>query len=69
MTTFTSIVSLFLFVRRPSIAMHLPPTTVRLIKGTMHMSFLQVALGISTLIYLVPIHLAATHQADRKSVV
>ena len=29
----------------------------------MHMAFLQVALGISTLVYLVPIHLAATHQA------
>jgi len=27
------------------------------------MSLLQVALGISTLLYLVPTHLAATHQA------
>ena len=27
------------------------------------MSILQVALGISTLLYLVPTHLAATHQA------
>ncbi|KAK4047253.1 Cytochrome c oxidase assembly protein cox15 [Microbotryomycetes sp. JL201] len=63
MTTFTSIVSLFLFARRPHIRSALPPTTFRLIKGTMHMSFLQVALGISTLLYMVPIHLAATHQA------
>ncbi|KAM0752812.1 COX15-CtaA-domain-containing protein [Meredithblackwellia eburnea MCA 4105] len=63
MTTFASIVSLFLFVRRPSVRSQLPPTTLRLIKGTMHMSILQVALGISTLVYLVPIHLAATHQA------
>ncbi|KDE09313.1 hypothetical protein MVLG_00629 [Microbotryum lychnidis-dioicae p1A1 Lamole] len=62
-TTFTAIVSLFLYARRPSIRPHLPPTTLRLIKGTMHLSILQVALGISTLIYLVPIHLAATHQA------
>ncbi|KAM0791622.1 hypothetical protein ACM66B_006061 [Microbotryomycetes sp. NB124-2] len=63
MTTFTSIVSLFLYARRPHIRSALPPTTFRLIKGTMHMSFLQVALGISTLLYMVPIHLAATHQA------
>ncbi|BGP55631.1 Cytochrome c oxidase assembly protein cox15 [Rhodotorula sphaerocarpa] len=62
-TTFASIVSLFLYARRPHIRAQLPPTTYRLIKGTMHMSFLQVALGISTLLYLVPIHLAATHQA------
>ncbi|KAK4704975.1 heme a synthase, partial [Phenoliferia sp. Uapishka_3] len=63
MTTFASIVSLFLYVRRPSIKPHLPPHTFRLIKATMHMSFLQVALGISTLIYLVPIPLASAHQA------
>lgn len=62
-TTFLSIVSLFLYVRRPGVKAALPPTTYRLIKGSMHMSFLQVALGISTLVYLVPIHLAATHQA------
>lgn len=63
MTTFTSILTLFLITRRPHIRKHLPPTSLRLIKGTLHMSLLQVALGISTLIYLVPIHLAATHQA------
>lgn len=63
MTTFTSIVTLFLYARRPSVAMHLPPTTLRLIKGTLHMSVLQVALGISTLVYLVPIPLASAHQA------
>lgn len=63
MTTFTSILTLFLYVRRPSVRPHIPPTSFRLIKGTLHMSLLQVALGISTLIYLVPIHLAATHQA------
>ncbi|GAA5984163.1 hypothetical protein JCM10908_006077 [Rhodotorula pacifica] len=62
-TTFASIVSLFLYARRPHIRSQLPPTTYRLIKGTLHMSLLQIALGISTLLYLVPIHLAATHQA------
>lgn len=62
-TAFASIVSLFFYVRRPSVKPHLPPATFRLIKGTMHMSVVQVLLGISTLIYLVPTHLAATHQA------
>lgn len=55
--------SLWLYVRRPTVAMHLPPTTLRLIRGTFHMSLLQVSLGISTLIYLVPIPLASAHQA------
>lgn len=55
--------SLFLYARRPHIRSALPPTAFRLIKGSMHMAFLQVALGISTLVYMVPIHLAATHQA------
>ncbi|GAA5865637.1 hypothetical protein JCM1840_003199 [Sporobolomyces johnsonii] len=62
-TTFLSVVSLFLYARRPHIRSQLPPTTFRLIKGSLHMSVLQVALGISTLLYLVPTHLAATHQA------
>ncbi|GAA5983605.1 hypothetical protein JCM11641_007297 [Rhodosporidiobolus odoratus] len=62
-TTFISVVSLFLYARRPHIKAQLPPTSYRLIKGSMHMAVLQVALGISTLLYLVPTHLAATHQA------
>ncbi|GAA5840179.1 hypothetical protein JCM9279_002302 [Rhodotorula babjevae] len=62
-TTFLSVVSLFAFARRPHIRAQLPPTTYRLIKASLHMSLLQVALGISTLLYLVPTHLAATHQA------
>lgn len=43
--------------------MHIPANALRAIKGTMHMAILQVALGISTLVYLVPIPLAAAHQA------
>ncbi|GAA5850496.1 hypothetical protein JCM8547_001893 [Rhodosporidiobolus lusitaniae] len=62
-TTFISVVSLFLYARRPHIKAQLPPTSYRLIKGSMHMAVLQLALGISTLLYLVPTHLAATHQA------
>jgi cytochrome c oxidase assembly protein subunit 15 len=63
MTTFTAIVALFLFTRRPVIAATLPPMTLKLIQGTFAMSLVQVSLGISTLIYLVPIPLAAAHQA------
>ncbi|GAA6003828.1 Cox15p [Rhodotorula paludigena] len=62
-TTFLSVVTLFAYARRPHIRAQLPPTTYRLIKASLHMSVLQVALGISTLLYLVPTHLAATHQA------
>ncbi|GAA5886061.1 hypothetical protein JCM6882_004249 [Rhodosporidiobolus microsporus] len=62
-TTFTSILTLFLWARRPSVKPHLSPTTYRLIKGSLHMATLQAVLGITTLLYLVPTHLAATHQA------
>lgn len=31
--------------------------------GVLHLAILQVALGIGTLVYIVPTHLAATHQA------
>jgi len=62
-TTFTAILALAAYVRRPSVAAHVPKTTLRWIKSTMHMAFLQVALGISTLVYLVPVPLAAAHQA------
>lgn len=55
--------TLFAVTRRPAIRSQLPPLTNRLIKASLHMSLLQVALGISTLLYLVPTHLAATHQA------
>lgn len=62
MTTFACIIGAFMYARRPAMAASVPPAAIRLAKGTMHMSVLQVALGISTLIYLVPPHLAATHQ-------
>ena len=62
-TTFTAILSLFLYARRPNIAMHIPKHTLQWLKRTTQMAFLQVALGISTLVYLVPVPLAAAHQA------
>lgn len=62
-TTFTAILGLAAYARRPSIAAHVPKTTLRWLKSTVHMAILQVALGISTLVYLVPTPLAAAHQA------
>ncbi|CAN3357571.1 heme A synthase Cox15p [Diutina catenulata] len=40
-----------------------PPSALRAMHGMMGLATLQVALGISTLIYLVPISLASAHQA------
>jgi heme a synthase len=45
-------------MRRP-----LPPTVKKGMHTVMGLAVLQVALGISTLVYLVPTHVAASHQA------
>jgi heme a synthase len=62
--TFTAICALF-FIPRFShkLKTTLPKDSWRALTGTMHMANLQVILGISTLIYLVPTWLAASHQA------
>jgi heme a synthase len=58
-TTFTLITLAWIYaIRRP-----LPKPIKRGMHTVMGFATLQVALGISTLIYLVPTHLAATHQA------
>lgn len=44
-------------------ALALPSDAMRSMKGVVHLVALQVTLGITTLLYLVPVHLAATHQA------
>ncbi len=64
MTTFTTIVSLFAYSRfgkRVSAAM--PHAGKKGMMGVVHLVMLQVALGISTLIYCVPTPLASMHQA------
>ncbi|KAH8816030.1 cytochrome c oxidase assembly protein-like protein cox15 [Xylogone sp. PMI_703] len=64
MTTFTSIVALTAYSRYSSkVAAALPKAGKRGMTGVLHLATMQVLLGISTLIYLVPTHLAATHQA------
>ena len=58
-TTFTLTSLAWIYaIRRP-----LPKPIKRGMQSVMGFAVLQVALGISTLIYLVPTHLAATHQA------
>ena len=63
-TTFTSIMGLWAYTRfSPTLKKLLPRTAKRGVHGVVGFVFLQVALGISTLIYLVPIPLASAHQA------
>lgn len=62
-STFVSIVSLFIYARTRRVKPILPANAMRGSTGLLHMVSTQVALGISTLIYMVPISLAAAHQA------
>lgn len=63
-STFTAICAFFFITRRsPTISKILNKREKAGIMGMLHMAVLQVTLGISTLIYMVPTHLAATHQA------
>jgi cytochrome c oxidase assembly protein subunit 15 len=62
-TTFSSAVALFFYVRRRSIKAVLPRAAVRGASEILTMALLQASLGISTLVYLVPTTLASLHQA------
>jgi cytochrome c oxidase assembly protein subunit 15 len=63
-TTFTSIISLWAYSRfNRKVRATLPNAGRKGMLGVVHLVFLQVLLGISTLIYLVPVPLAAAHQA------
>ncbi|CAG8505559.1 14923_t:CDS:2, partial [Acaulospora morrowiae] len=59
MTTLSAIVALWLYSRR----LNLPPQARLAINGVLGVGCLQVTLGISTLLYMVPIPLASAHQA------
>ncbi|EKG16301.1 Heme A synthase/Protoheme IX farnesyltransferase [Macrophomina phaseolina MS6] len=63
MTTFTAIMALAAYTRFPKLRAALPTNVKKGMTAVTHMAWVQVALGISTLIYMVPTHLAATHQA------
>lgn len=62
-TTYFATAALFLSARNPVLRAALPPLTKRMATGAFAMANLQVLLGICTLWYLVPISLAAMHQA------
>ncbi|KAH9038037.1 electron transfer protein 1 [Lactarius deliciosus] len=63
MTTYLATALLFASTRRAAVRAVLPPLAVRATAAAFAMANVQAALGISTLLYLVPVSLAATHQA------
>ncbi|OAQ93644.1 electron transfer protein 1, mitochondrial precursor [Purpureocillium lilacinum] len=62
-STFCTILALFAYSRTGRVAAVLPRNAKKGTMGLVHLVTLQAALGISTLIYMVPISLAAVHQA------
>lgn len=63
-STFTFIVAVFALSRGKTDIKKVIPKDVRKgLMGVLHLGIMQVCLGIGTLIYMVPTHLAATHQA------
>lgn len=64
MTTFSSVMALWAYTKAsPTMRRLLPAAAKKGVHGVVAFTFVQVALGISTLLYLVPTHLASTHQA------
>lgn len=63
-TTFAAVMALWAYSRFfPKVRRVLPKSARSGIRGVVHLVWMQVILGISTLIYMVPIPLAAAHQA------
>ena len=63
-TTFVSVIALNAWAAlSPTLRARLPRTCVTTLRSVLGIACLQVTLGISTLIYLVPIPLASAHQA------
>ena len=63
MTTYFGTAALFAQTLRPAVRAALPPLARMATTAAFAMANLQVLLGISTLLYLVPVPLAAAHQA------
>ncbi|KAL2130139.1 hypothetical protein VTI74DRAFT_6845 [Chaetomium olivicolor] len=63
MTTFTAAVALFAYGRTARLKAAMPKDVRRGVTGLLHLVLTQVTLGITTLWYMVPISLAAAHQA------
>ncbi|KAK0120291.1 Cytochrome c oxidase assembly protein cox15 [Cadophora gregata] len=63
-TTFTAVLALWAYTRlNRKVRSALPNSARKGMLGVVHLLMVQVALGISTLIYMVPVPLAAAHQA------
>lgn len=63
MTVCASVLALFAYSRTRRVKAVLPADARKGAMGLLHLMLMQVTLGITTLIYIVPTHLAATHQA------
>ncbi|KAN0068359.1 Cytochrome oxidase assembly domain containing protein [Elaphomyces granulatus] len=63
LTTFTSVMALWAYSKGSTMRRYLPPAVKKGVHGLVAFTFIQVTLGISTLLYLVPTHLASAHQA------
>lgn len=63
LTTFTSVMALWAYSRGSTMRRYLPPAVKKGVHGVVAFTFVQVTLGISTLLYLVPTNLASAHQA------
>jgi heme a synthase len=63
-TTFTAVMSLFAYTRfSGAVKSKIPRDAKKGVMGLVHLVWMQAALGISTLIYMVPTWLASAHQA------
>jgi cytochrome c oxidase assembly protein subunit 15 len=63
-TTFTAVMALWAYTRfNPRVRSLMTPGAKKGMRGVVHLVWLQVALGISTLLYMVPTPLASMHQA------
>ncbi|SPQ26826.1 b4bd6397-f44e-4cc4-a3fc-ac87ad924407 [Thermothielavioides terrestris] len=63
MTTFTAVVVLYAYSRTGRIKAAMPRDVRRGVTGLLHLVLTQLTLGLGTLLYMVPISLAAAHQA------
>lgn len=63
MSVCVGVLALFAYSRTARVKATLPPDARKATMGLLHLMVMQVTLGITTLIYIVPTHLAATHQA------
>ncbi|PGH17384.1 hypothetical protein AJ80_04840 [Polytolypa hystricis UAMH7299] len=64
LSTFSSVMALWAYTKlSPTVKTLLPRVAHKGVHGVVAFTFVQVSLGISTLLYLVPMHLASSHQA------